>query len=183
MFLFNENFKYFVKVAALSIFLSWHASQVWSQQINSRHWHPPISAWPDKVSWFYGLCMGSQGAIAEYCAFPFHLLYEIHVPVSLGFRAVQWLSLHVLKGHSVSELQVWDSLWAGEQWSTDMGYSLWHSSITSWCGRCNLMADLGTASVDFCFLLNFLRACSFHILSSNFSLFNLVILSLVKLRA
>lgn len=43
------------------------------------------------------------------------------------------------------------------------------------------MADLGTALVDFCLLLNFLGACSFHILSSNFPLFYVVILSLVKL--
>lgn len=75
--------------------------------------------------------------------------YEIHVPVSLWFRAVQWLSLHVLKGHSVGEVQVWDSLWAGERWSMDVGYPYRHSSITPWCKRCNLMADLGTALVDF----------------------------------
>lgn len=42
--------------------------------------------------------------------FPFHLLCETHVPVSLGFRAVQWLSLHVLEGCSVGESQVWDLL-------------------------------------------------------------------------
>lgn len=74
--------------------------------------------------------------------------YEIRVPVS-RVQGCAVASLHVLKEHSVGELQVWDSPWAGEPWSRDVGYPCRHSSITPWCRRCNLMADLGTALVDF----------------------------------
>ena len=59
-----------------------------------------------------------------------------------------------------------------EHWNTDACFTCKHSSITSWCRRHRVVADRSTVLGDFYFLRNFLSVCRFHVLSSNFPLFN-----------